>query len=136
MHSAAVLLVGTAVFAAAPALAVFNDVTDSASMPVSSTSLAAPTGLIATPSCVLVTARVTLSWTATPSTFATGYQIWRKSGTGSFALVGTVSDRTTTTYVNTPVSLSTTYTYYVAAVVHSWSADSTTAAATTPALCL
>jgi len=134
-RSAAVLLVSTAVFSAAPAFAIFNDV-HSASLPVSTTSLAAPTGLTATASCSGTTPRVAMSWTASASTYATGYQIYRKIGVGAFLPLATVSGRTTTTYTDSPALLSTLYSYYVATTFYSWSANSSPASTTTPALCL
>lgn len=135
-RSAAVLLVGVAVFSAAPALAVFSDQGDSASMPVSTTSLASPTGLTATPGCAGTTPQVALSWTESPSTYATGYAIYRKIGSGAYLALATVSGRTTTTYTHSPVLTSTSYSYYVATTFYNWSADSAEVTTTTPPLCL
>ncbi len=135
-RSAAVLLVSIAVLSATPAQAVFNDVTASPAISVSSALLAPPTGLAAANGCVLTIPRVVLTWTATTSTFATGYQIYRKIGVGAFLPLATVSGRTTTTYTDTPVLVATTYTYYVAASIQGWSADSSSVSITTPALCI
>ncbi len=117
------------------AFATWSD-TSSASMPISSGSLVAATGLSATPSCLLVVPQVTLSWTPTTSLQATGYQVFRKTDGGSYGQIATVSGRTASGYLDTTVSIATTYTYYVRAYVGAWTADSATAAVTTVALCL
>lgn len=107
-----------------------------ASLPVGSGSLVAATGLAAAPGCVLVTHRVTLTWTPTVSTSAVGYRIYRRVGAGSFALLTTVAGRTTSTYADTLLAASTTYTYYVEAYVGAWTAVTANASATTNPLCL
>ena len=134
----AVLLVGVAVFTAVPAWAGFTDTTASPSMSIGTGTLAAPTGPTATASCVgtiIKTPRVTLSWTASPSLYATGYAIMRLTA-GTYVQIGTVSGRTTTTYADNTVVLATTYTYKVRTTYQNWFADSTAASATTAVLCL
>lgn len=111
-------------------------VAGAASTPITSGSLVAATGLGATPGCILLLPKVTLGWTPTASLQATGYRVFRKAGAGAYGLITTVAGRTTSSYLDTAVSLSTTYTYYVQAYVGSWTADSATASATTAALCL
>ena len=117
------------------ALATWID-TASASMSISSGSLVAATGLSATPGCLLVVPRVTLSWTATTSVQATGYAVFRKTGAGGYSQIATVSGQAANTYLDTTVAIATTYTYYVQAYVGSWTADSSAAAASTAAVCL
>lgn len=129
MASALVVFLGTP-----SALAAWQD-SSSASLPVATGSLAAATSLTATAGCTVVVPKVTLSWTATTSTQATGYRVYRRTGAGSYSLIATVAGRTSNGYLNTPVSTSTSYTYYVQAYVGAWTADSATASVTTPLLC-
>lgn len=111
------------------------------SMTVSSATLAAPTGLIASNgTCViLIQANVNLAWSATSSTFSDGYEIFRSLiGGGPFTSVGTVTGRTTTIYTDPTVAFSKTYYYVVQAKKNNWrSANSAQASVTTPSsLCL
>jgi hypothetical protein len=63
----------------------------------------------------------TLTWTATPDTYATGYQVWRSTTSGSgYVQVATVTPRTTTTWTDTTVVPLTTYYYVVRAASTSW----------------
>ena len=72
-----------------------------------SSAPAPPTNLTATNGF-----NITLNWTATPSTFATGHRIYRSTTSGGpYTLIATVTPRTTTTYQDKPTS-SATY-YYV-----------------------
>lgn len=121
-----------------PALGSYGDSATAASS-LSTTSLAAPTGFTATAGCttsIPKLPKVTLSWTATTSTFATGYDIYRATGAGSQTLLTSVSPRTVTSYVDNSVSLITSYTYSVRTRYASWSKASSNASATTAALCL
>ena len=110
---------------------------DAATMALSTAALAAPTSLSATPGCSgPLTPRIGLTWTATTSTFATGYVIRRRVAAGVYATVATVTGRTTTSYTDTgPLLLNTQYEYVVHARYESWTTDSASATATTPALC-
>ena len=74
------------------------------------------------PSCtVTFLTKPTLSWTATPDTYATGYQVWRSTTSGSgYVQVASVTPRTTTTWTDTTVAPLTTYYYVVRAVAGSW----------------
>jgi hypothetical protein len=108
----------------------------SASMNVATGALAAPTSLSAVPGCAgTLNPKITLTWTATTSAYATGYVIRRRLIGGIYATVATVSGRTTTTYTNSGLLGNTTYQYVVQASYASWTADSTAASATTPTLC-
>ena len=108
----------------------------SASLPVATGSLAAPTGLSAVPGCAgTLNPKITLSWTATASTFATGYVVRRRLDGGIYTTVATVSGRTTTTYTDTGLLGNTAYQYVVQASYESWTADSSAASATTPFVC-
>jgi hypothetical protein len=101
---------------------------------ISAATLSPPSALTATRSCVRnVRNWVVLRWTATPSSFATGYEIFRASGSGSPASIATVSGRGTVTYTDKTVSSSRTYSYTVQATYLGWSSvPSNTATITTP----
>jgi hypothetical protein len=130
-----VLALAGAVVVATPALATYGD-SATASAAFTTTQLAAPSGVTATAGCNGVSPKVTLGWTATTTTFATGYDIYRAVGAGSPTLLTSVSPRTTASYVDTSVSLLTAYTYTVTSRFAAWSKASATASATTPLLCL
>jgi fibronectin type 3 domain-containing protein len=74
------------------------------------------------PNCtVTFLTKPTLTWTATPDTYATGYQVWRSTTSGSgYTQVASVTPRTTTTWTDNTVSALTTYYYVVRAVANSW----------------
>lgn len=117
------------------ALAGFTDPT-AASMPVSTAALSAPTNPSAVASCVLLAPRVTVSWTASTSSFASGYQIYRRPAVGgSLALVGSVSGVSSTSYDDTTVVLGGAYVYVVDAVFQNWSASTAEVAVTVPLVC-
>jgi hypothetical protein len=79
----------------APVLALITDAETVASS-FSTETLDPPTGLAATAALLL---RVNLTWTATPDTRATGYQVLRGTTSGGpFTQVATITSRTTTTY--------------------------------------
>jgi len=109
---------------------------------ISAASLAAPTGLTATATCTIgipnATVKVNLSWSQTSSTFADGYEILRAVGAGAYSTLTTVAGRATTTYTDSSVGYSTTYSYEVKAKKNNWrSAPSSAATATTKSsLCL
>lgn len=130
-----------AVFAVGAAWAGFASTTDVAHS-VSSASLAAPAGLSAgNGSCTPVTGprQVDLSWTATASGFADGYEVFRSVTSGAgFTSLGTVAGQGTTTYSDGTVAASVTYYYVVQATKNNWrSANSNEASVTTPnILCL
>lgn len=124
---------------ATAALAAFASTTATQSMSVSTATLAAPTSLASSNgACVPMTGpvAVNLSWTATPSTFADGYEILRRdSSTGAYTSIGTVAGQTTTIYTDATVAFSTTYRYVVLATKLSWrSANSNESVITTPTL--
>jgi hypothetical protein len=123
------------------ASASFVDATPPTTTVVASGTLDAPTGLTAVRGAcqILTSVAVNLSWTATGSTFADGYEIFRSTTSGSgYGSLGTVTGRTTTTFVDPTVSFLTTYYYVVQAKKHAWrSANSNQAQVTTPTpLCI
>jgi hypothetical protein len=77
--------------------------------------LSPPTALSATGG-----ASITLGWTATPKTWAAGYTIWRSTTAGgTYSQIGSVTPRTTTTYIDSPAAG--TYFYKVRAFLQNWS---------------
>jgi hypothetical protein len=131
------LLIGLSVDSSPAVSATFTSVTSPVSTVMSSGTLASPTGVTAVRgTCtVLPSARqVNLSWSATASTFATGYVILRSTTSGSgYASVGSVSGRLTTSYIDSAPMASTTYFYVVRATRNNWvSANSNQASITTP----
>jgi hypothetical protein len=123
---------------ATPALSSFLDSATAAGTN-STSQLAAPTGLSATAGCttgIPKLPKVTLTWTATTTTFATGYDIYRAVGAGPSTLLTTISPRTTVSYVDNAVALLTSYTYVVKTRYALWTAASSSASASTPVLCL
>ena len=73
-------------------------------------------------SCTLAfIVKPSFTWTATPDTYATGYDIFRSTTSGSgYVLIGSVAGRTNTTYTDTTVSAMTTYYYVVRARAAVW----------------
>ena len=97
----------------------FSGTASNGSNSFTATSLGAPTGLTIT-----WTPTVNLSWTATSSTFATGYQILRGTASGGpYTQIATVTPRTTTSTTDTPGAG--TFYYVVRAYFQNWvSSDS------------
>ena len=141
---AAVIGAGVLALAGATlASAMFTTTATGGPMPLTTATLAAPAGLAATARCTIglpTTVAVDLSWTATSSTFADGYEILRSTtgAGGPYVSLGTVSGRTTTTYTDSTVTFSTTYNYVVRAKKNNWrSGNSNVVSATTKnSLCL
>ncbi|HEX9823253.1 MAG TPA: fibronectin type III domain-containing protein, partial [Actinomycetota bacterium] len=92
---------------------------------VSTDALDAPTGLIASGGST-----ASLSWTATPDTYASGYRIFRGTASGGpYTQIDQVTPRTNTTFVDSPGNG--TYYYVVRAFYQSWeSVNSNQASAT------
>jgi len=101
---------------------------------VGAATIAPPTGVNAARDCVRARHDwVALSWTATPSTFADGYEIFRATGAGSPVSIATVSGQSTVTYTDKTVAFTTSYSYTVQASYLGWrSVSSAAAAITTP----
>lgn len=135
MRRLVVAVLAVVLGAAVPAVATMGDSASSASA-FTTSSMAAPTGVTATGGCNGLFPKVTVGWTATATTYATGYDIYRAVGAGPSALLTSVSPRTTTSYVDSAVVLLTSYTYTVVTRFEAWTKASATASATTPVLCL
>lgn len=74
---------------------------------------------------ILVTDRVVVSWTATPSTWADGYRVLRATASGGpYASIATVGPATTT-YTDSSVAFSKTYWYRVEATKAAWRSPQT-----------
>lgn len=136
-------VLGLAVAIAAPAaLAGWSSSVSAGPLPVSSATIATPTGAAATTIGAACTAHVTssiqanVSWTATTSAFATGYTISRGTAVGGpFTSVGSVSGNSTVTFTDTSgtLGLSTSYYYVVTATFANWtSGNSNVATVLTP----
>jgi signal peptidase I len=132
----ATLVVGVAATIGSGAFALFTGKAV-ATTTYSSNQLAAPTSLTASVSGSGATASVTLNWTATTSTWATGTPGFRGTVSGGpYSQVAQVTPRTTTTVANTPGTGG--VFYYVAEAYYSgnganWtSANSNQATATVP----
>jgi hypothetical protein len=121
---------------AVPAGATFSTAPAAPSMSVATATLAAPTSLSAqTVNCVALTStQVKLTWTATSSTWADGYEILRGVlAGGPYTSLGTVSGQGTTTYTDTTVLFASVYKYVVKATKLNWrSAVSNEVSFTTP----
>jgi hypothetical protein len=126
-----ILVVAIAVVAlvatASVALAQLTD-GDSAAHSVSTGTLQPPTDPAAThgPCTTGVTASITVSWTATTSTWADGYEVLGSlvSG-GPYTTVGTVSGVNTTSFTVTGLAFATTYHYVVQATKGNWRSAAT-----------
>lgn len=107
---------------ASVALAQFGD-GDSATHSISTDSLPAPTNPSTAhgPCTNGVTASIVVSWTATASTWADGYEVLGSLVPGGpYSPVGTVSGRDTTSYTATGLAFATTYHYVVKATKGNW----------------
>ena len=131
MRGAAVQLVAMVVLASAVApsstasLAAFT-AQSGAAVTATADRLDPPPGVTCSGGLVICNAtlvtRPQLAWNPSPDPYATGYEIWRSttSGTG-FAKVATVTGRLTTTWTdNGTVAALTTYYYVVRATSPSW----------------
>lgn len=125
------------VVAAGPASAAFAG-SRSAATPISSATLQPISDLSVSTACdnlLSLSAKATLSWTATPSTFASGYRIERWRGS-TLEATQSVTPRTTTTVTQGGLATGTTYTWRIRSYYSSWTSTEVSKSATTPGLCL
>lgn len=133
------LIAGLLSLQAIPTYALYSDAAPLGGNTFTTATLQPPTSLSATAGCsALLRGKITLSWTATTSTFADGYDVYRSTTNGGpYTKIDHVNGRTTTGYVNTGLNLATTYYYVLQSTAQSWiSPNSNQAQATTPAVCL
>lgn len=121
------------------AWASFND-SATASASYTAGVLAAPTSpAAAAGTCTVGTGdRTVLSWTATTSSWATGYEIARSTTAGGpYTVIATVSGVSTTTYTDGPLAFSTTFYYAIRSTKNVWrSTDATVSRKTKSTLCV
>lgn len=129
---ALVVVVGPAVSASAAFSSSAN-----AAHTLSSGTLQPASNLSVTTGCSLLVLgpKADLTWTATPSTFASGYKVERWRGT-TLEATTTVTPRTTTSLTETGLRTGTTYTWKVYAYYLSWTSAVISATKSTPGLCL
>ncbi|MFZ6004556.1 MAG: hypothetical protein ACOYXM_11565 [Actinomycetota bacterium] len=137
-----VTAVATALAVLASAQVAWASFDDSAqaSATYSTDTLAAPTSPTAGPgTCTAFSNdRIILSWTATTSTWADGYEIARSlTPGGPYTVIGTVTGVGTTTYNDGPLAFSTTYHYAIRSTRNLWrSANATVSRTTRSSLCI
>jgi hypothetical protein len=124
----AVLALALVGLLAAPGQVSLARLTDSATVTenVATDTLDPPTSLAATGG-----ASAALTWTATPDSYATGYELQRATASGGpYAVIASVTPRTTVATTDTPASNGTYY-YVLRSVFQSWtSVNSNQASAT------
>ncbi len=133
------LVAGILSLQAIPTHALYTDAATLGANTFTTATLQPPTDLSATASCAgALQAKITLSWTATTSTFADGYDVYRSTTDGGpYTLIDHVDGLTTTETVDNGLSTGTTYHYVLQSTAQGWvSVNSTQASATTPVLCL
>jgi hypothetical protein len=109
-----------ALVATSPAWASFKSAPAAVSHSISTGTLAAPTGLAATCSLSGTSTNVSLTWTATVSTIATGYVVLRGTTTGGpYSQIGTTVGINSTSFTDTIAPLATQY-YVVKASRNLW----------------
>ena len=117
----------------------FRSTTASTTATVPADTLQPPGTPSATYNCTLTVRKITVSWTATPSTWATTYRVYRSVNGGAYSSVATV-DYGTNSWVDTAINGDTTYAYRLRSERTGWTWVSADTAAsnsvTTPALCL
>ena len=130
-----VLLVTIQMLAAGAAFAAFT-ATRSGTQSVTTGTLAAPTGAVAANGLCVNNSHniVSVTWTATSSLFADGYEIFRATAAGGpYTSIATVNGRTTTLYQDQNTLWATTLFYQVKAKRNLWrSPVSNTASVLTP----
>ena len=126
-------LLGTRAFAS------FTSTPAAAAMALSAPVLNPPTNPSASASCalILLVPQANLSWTATTSSFADGYQILRSSTSGGpYSLITSLPTSLGITFIADAASLVGGHTYYyvVRATRGNWTADSAEVAVSIPVL--
>jgi hypothetical protein len=135
--AAALGVLAVATFAPALAASASFATSATAAHTLTSGTLQPPTNLSVSTGCSLLVIgpKADLSWTATPSTFASGYTVERWRGT-TLEDTTTVTPRTQTTLTQTGLRSGTTYTWRVRAYHQLWTSTQISASRSTPGLCL
>jgi hypothetical protein len=116
------VVVAASLVAISVARAAFDSSASAGPQPFSSASLSAP----GSPGGTCQNGTATITWTATSSAFAAGYQILRGSVSGGpYTLRATITPRTTTSYNDTNLTGSTRWYYVVRAFKQNWTSAST-----------
>lgn len=75
---------------------------------------------------------IVVSWTATPSSWADGYQVWRSTTSGGpYELIATVQGRDTTSYTDNGLPFDQPFFYNVRATASAWTSAATAEVTTT-----
>jgi signal peptidase I len=135
-----VATVAVQVIGARPASATFAGSSSVSQGAISSATLFPATAVAAEGGCQpsVSVPEITLTWTPTASTFASGYEIFRSDNSGGpYAPVSAVSGWTTTSYTDTSATdAAMTYYYVLQSITPDWSSlDSIQASGPTPATC-
>lgn len=114
----------TWVLLATVAVAAFT-ATVTASGDVSTALLHPPTGLAAAGGTCQADQydSIVLTWTATASTWADGYEVLRSTDGSTYSLLASLTGVATESYTDSPLAFSTTYTYRVQAVGRGWTSQ-------------
>lgn len=111
----------------------------SATSSFSTGTLSAPSGLTATRKCGLLQYEIHLAWTASPTTWADGYEVSMATSSGGPYTVVPLplgGDPLATTRVVGGLLPSTTYWFRVTATAAAWRSSAAQASQTTSALCV
>ncbi|MGH9149468.1 MAG: fibronectin type III domain-containing protein [Acidimicrobiales bacterium] len=122
LRRACFVAAGLALLTPAVALAAF-DTTALAPTSVATATLAAPTspGTSFGACTLLVSDTIVVSWTATSSTWAGGYEVYRSTTSGGpYTLRATVPGQSSTSFSDGGLAFSTTYYYVVRATKNAW----------------
>ena len=97
----AALVVVTALFSLLPTVAGFTDATGNTGNSWTADTLDPPTALAAAGGAI-----VTLTWIATPDTYATGHRILRSTSPGGpYTQIAEIAPRTTVAYIDSPATV-------------------------------
>lgn len=66
---------------------------------------------------------IVLTWTATTSGWAEGYEVLRSTDGATYTVIATLAGASTESYTDSPLAFSTTYWYRVRAVKHAWTSQ-------------
>lgn len=117
----------------------FSATAGSSTVTVPADTLQPPGTPSATYNCTLTVRKITVNWTATPTTWATTYRVYRSVNGGAYSSVTTVNYGTNS-WVDTAINGDTTYAYRLRSERTGWTWVSADTAAsnsvTTPTLCL